>query len=92
MKRIGHITAEIVADVRFRRKIERLHARGPRAVLEVLAELGAERSIMTTIDQTLDRHLAVSDAALEAAGGNRLPPISIHAVNDDDVPSSPEAA
>ena len=64
MKRLGHITAAIVADVRFRRKIERLRARGPRAVLEVFAEISAERSIGTVVDQTLDRHLAVSDPAL----------------------------
>ncbi len=69
MKRLGHITAAIVADVRFRRKIERLHQRGPRAVLEVFAEISAERSIGTVVDQTLDRHLAVSDQALEIVGG-----------------------
>ena len=92
MKRLGHITAAIVADVRFRRKVERLHARGPRAVLEVFAEIGARRSIMTTIDQTLDRHLAVPEQALEATGGDQLPPAPLHAVNDDDLSSNPETA
>ena len=80
MKRVGPIAAVIVADIRFRRKIERLHQRGPRAVLEVLAEIGAERSIMTTIDQVLDQHLDVSDQVLEAVGGDRLPPVPIHEV------------
>ena len=41
MKRIGPIAAALAADIRFRRKVERLHARGPRAVLEILAEIGA---------------------------------------------------
>ena len=68
----------------------RLGSPSGRAVLEVLAEVGAECSIMTTIDQMLDRHLTVSDAALEAAGGDRLPPVPIHAVNDNDLPPSPE--
>ena len=80
MRRLGHITAAIVADVRFCRKIERLHARGPRAVAEVFAEVGAERSIMSIIDQTLDRHLAVPDQTLEAVGGDRLPPTPLHEV------------
>ncbi len=92
MKPISPIAAAIVADIAFRRKVERLHARGPRAVLEILAEIGAERSIRTIIDQTLDRHLAVSDQALEAVGGDRLPADPIHAVSDDDVPPSPKAA
>ena len=38
---------------------------------------------LTTIDQALERHLAVSDQAIEAVGGDRLPPVPIHAVNDD---------
>ena len=80
MKRIGPITATISADVRFRRKVERLHARGPRATLELLAEISAERSIQTIIDQILDRHLAVSDRMLEAVGGDRQPPVPLHEV------------
>ena len=93
MKHPGHIAAVLVADVRFRRKVERLHRRGPRAILEVLAELGAERSIMSIVDQILDRHLAVSDQEIEIVGGDRLPSIPIHAaVNDDDVPPSREAS
>ena len=92
MKRIGPLAAEIVADIAFRRKVERIHARGPRAVLEVFAEISAERSIGTVVDQTLDRHLALSDQAIEAVGGDRLPPVPLHAVNDDDVPPNPEAA
>ena len=92
MKRLGPIAAEIVADIAFRRKLDQIHQRGPRAVGEVFAELGAERSIMSIIDQILDRHLAVSDQALEIVGGNRLTPIPIHAAVNDDVPLSPEAA
>ena len=91
MSRIGHTSAAIVADVRFRRKIERLHARGPRAFAEVLAEIGAERSIQTIIDRTLDRHLEVPEQALDLVGADRLPPVPLHAVNDD-APPSPEAA
>ena len=96
MKRLGPlaaaIVADIVADIAFRRKVERLHARGPRAVAEVFAELGARHSIQTTIDQTLDRHLAVPEEALEATGGDQLPPTPLHAFDDDDVSPNPVAA
>ena len=86
MKRTGPIAAVLVADVRFARKVERLHQRGPRVVAEVLAEISAECSIGTVVDQTLDRHLALSDTALEAVGGDRLSPVPLHVVNDDDLP------
>ena len=91
MSRIGHIAATTVADVRFRHKIEKLHARGPRAVAEVLAEIGAERSIGTVVDQTLDRHLAVPEEALEATGGDRLPPAPLYAVNNTNEPGNTAA-
>ena len=41
------IAANVVANLRFRRQVERLHRLGPRAIAELLAELGAERSIQT---------------------------------------------
>ncbi len=41
---IGEITAELVANMRFRRQVLRLHRLGPRITAELLAEIGAERS------------------------------------------------
>ncbi len=38
------VAAEHVADLKFRRAVERLHNLGPRATAELLAEIGAERS------------------------------------------------
>ena len=67
------VAADIVADLRFRRRVERLHRLGPRAVAELLAEIGAERSITTTINQKLDRYTELDPAALEAAGGDFWP-------------------
>ena len=84
MKRLGPIAAAIVADVRFRRKVERLHRRGPRAILEVLAEIAAGHSNQNVVEQVLDRHLGVPEQALEAVGGDRLPPVPIRAVTDDE--------
>lgn len=42
--------------------------------------------------RSLDRHLAVSDLALEIVDGNRLTPIPLHAAVNDDVPPSPGEA
>ena len=77
---IGSVAAEVVADLEFRRKVERLYARGPRPIAELLAELGAERSITTIIETKLDRYLEVDDASLDATGGREFPAIPLHEV------------
>ena len=61
--------AEIVADLRFRRQVLRLHRLGPRVTAELLAELGAERSIMTLIDRKIDTYNEIDSGTLEATGG-----------------------
>ena len=66
------VAADIVADLKFRRQVERLHALGPRATAELLAELGAERSIATIIDQKLTTYVELDPAAIEAAGGEKF--------------------
>ena len=74
---IGKVAAEIVADLHFRRQVQCLHHRGDRVLGEYLAELGAERSIMTLIIQKLERYAELETEALEATGGDRFwtPPI-----------------
>ncbi len=44
------VAADVVADLKFRRQVERLHRLGDRVLGEFLAELGAERGIQTVID------------------------------------------
>jgi len=49
MRQVGQIAAGVVvdiADLRFQRRVQRLHDLGPRAVGELLAEIGADFSIM----------------------------------------------
>ena len=77
---LGPIAAEIVADLTFRRRVTRLHERGPRVVAEFLAELGADRLITTIIDQMLDRYLGLADEALDATGARDFPPQPFHEV------------
>lgn len=72
--------AEIAADAAFRNRVRRLHARGPRLVAELLAELGAQLAIIAIIEQKVDEYLAINDAALDLAAARELPPAPIHSV------------
>ncbi len=80
LRSIGQIAAEVVADLRFRRKVIRLHRQGPRAVGEFLAELGADRGIATVIDQKIDTYVELGAGALEAAGGDEFWQPPLHGV------------
>ena len=79
-KTIGEMSAKIVAHLPFQRKITRLHSLGARALGEFLAELGAERSITTIIDQKIDTYIELDPETLRATGGDRFPPMPPHVV------------
>ena len=72
LRPIGQIAVEVVAGMRFRRQVLRLHRLGPRVTAELLAEIGAERSIQTVIDQKLDTYADLDLEALEATGGDKF--------------------
>ncbi len=74
---IGRIAAEIVADMRFRREVKRLHRLGPRVMAELLAEIAAERGIRILIERKIDKFTGLEPEALEVTGGDRFwqPPI-----------------
>ena len=74
------VAADVVADLRFRRRVERLHRLGPRAVGELLAELAAARSIMTAIDRKLATYVELDPATIEAAGGDTFWPAPLREV------------
>ncbi len=76
----GQIAAEVVADMRFRHQVLRLHRLGPRVVGELLAELGAERSIQTVIDEKLDTYTELDPGTLEATGGDGFWPLPVRKV------------
>ncbi len=77
---IGQIAAEVVADLRRRRKVQQFHRLGDRVLGEFLAELGAERSITTIIDQKLDTYGGLDAEALEATGGDGFWPLPLREV------------
>ena len=80
LRPIGSIAAEIVADLRFRRLVQRLHRLGPRVLSELLAELGAERGIQTIIDRKLTTYVDLDPKALQATGGDGFWPVPVREV------------
>ena len=77
---IGLAASEVLADLRFRRQCQHLHALGDRVLGEFLAEIGAERSIQTIIDKKLDTYVDLDPEALEATGGDGFWPAPIREV------------
>ena len=91
-RRLGDVTAGIIRDLRRRRNTVRLCREWPRAVVEIVDEFGAKSGRMTAIEQRLEECVRLLDAGVvEAVGADRLAPVPIHAVQDDDRPSGPEA-
>ncbi len=76
----GPIAAEVVADLRRRRHVQQVHRLGDRVFGELLAEIGAERGIMTIIDRKLARYARLEPEALEATGGDRFWPAPLREV------------
>ena len=80
LRPIGEVAAEIVADMKFRRRVQKVYRLGDRVFGELLAELGAERGIQTIIDQKLKKYASLDPEALEATGGADFWPAPLHKV------------
>jgi hypothetical protein len=76
---IGEVAVGIVGDLVFRRCVEDL-CHHPRLVAELLAEIAAERSIRLEVETKLARYCGLATEALATTGGDRLPPLPLHAV------------
>jgi hypothetical protein len=61
-------------DTRFERNVGRLHAMGPRALAEFLAELGADSYRMTAIESALERYGRLDPDIVRGLGGDHFPP------------------
>jgi hypothetical protein len=80
LRSIGRIAAEVVADLRFRRKVQRLHRLGDRVLGELLAHLGAKHSIQTSIEQTVEHFAELELETLQATGGDEFPVVPLREV------------
>ena len=78
--RLGDIAAEIVADLRFRRQVERLHDLGPRATGELLAEIGEQRACRTFIDGRLEAYARLDPDVIRELNGDKFPRPPLHRV------------
>ena len=62
-----------VTDLRLRRGAEHVCRLGPRALAELLAEIGAQHGIHDEIVRALAAYQRVTPGMLRAAGGDRFP-------------------
>jgi hypothetical protein len=69
-------------ELRFRRDVEQLHRLGPRAIYELLAELGARQLLRSEIEALVGRYSRVDPVALRLAAGDRMPPTPLRALRN----------
>ena len=79
------MTVVDLAEARFACAVERLHRRGPCALLEMLTELGATWLLRTEIEQLVDRYARHDPVTPAAAGGGRVAAPLIHLISRLDV-------
>ena len=72
------MTVVVLAEARFACAVERLHRRGPCALLEMLTELGATRR--TEIEQLVALSARIDQDTVAAVGGDHRLPAPIHLV------------
>jgi hypothetical protein len=73
-----------LADVRFRRDVERLHALGACPIFELLVEIGATYLIRQPIEVLVQRYVArLNPAVLASIGADQLQPAAIHLVEPE---------
>ena len=70
---LSAVVAPVVADLEFRRDVERLHRLGPRAVCELLTEIGEQRLCRTFIEQRVRRYSEIDPDHLTALDGDTFP-------------------
>ena len=71
--RAGEIATQAVADLALRRTVERVHGLGPRAVYELLVEIGEQRLCRTYLERRVRRYAEIDPEHLAALGGDRFP-------------------
>ncbi len=80
LKSIYAVAAETVGDLRFQRRVERVHSLGVRPVAELLAEIGSERGIRTLIDRKLETYAELDSKVIEEVEGAGFWPAPIREI------------
>ena len=80
VKPIGKVVDDLVADLRFHRKVEKVHALGPRPYGELLMEIGEQRGCRTFIDQRLKAYAELDPKIIKALGADKFPRPPLHQV------------
>ena len=70
---VGKVVDDLVADLRFHREAEKLHALGPRPYGELLAEIGEQFGCRTFIEQRLRAYGALDPEVVRALGADKFP-------------------
>ncbi len=70
---LGAIIAPVAADLQFRCDVVRLHHLGPRALYELLTEIGEQRLCRTFIEQRVRRYSEIDPDHLTALDGDTFP-------------------
>jgi hypothetical protein len=69
-----------LGEIRFQREVKRLHDVGPRALYQVLDELGARFLRRTEIETVVRKYAALDPVAAEAVGARGFAPMPLHVV------------
>jgi hypothetical protein len=71
-----------LADFRFARRVVRLHRLGPRALFELLAEIGARHLIRVPVEHIVREYTDRLDRdTLRSLVGDRMPPVPVHRIH-----------
>ena len=63
---------EVADDLRFARKVERLHKLGPAPLFYMLTECGRQRGLMTFIETLVDRYADLDPDTVKSLGGDQF--------------------
>ena len=73
LRPLGEVVDDLVADLRFHREAEKLHALGPRPYAELLMEIGERFGIRTFIDRRLAVYAALDPDVIRELDGDEFP-------------------
>ena len=69
-----------IRDLRLQRDIEKLHQLGPRAIYEMLDEIGCRHSCRAFIEDRASRYAELDPAIIKELGGDNFPVPVLHEV------------